>query len=178
MNNIDFYYRYGEVETNSMWFNPTWNLFFDWWSEFKTTQNLEDYKFYVGGKFIVDRNKTNDIDVIITGPIYDYDNLFKLLKEGFDLAINKYKTFIDLSWYDNINFFSYPKKEGFSRIHSKIVMSGIELKKINGEIVYQYEHKTHSEVFNVHPKLSYNLVTFPMEKQIKEGITYQPILLT
>lgn len=57
-------------------------------------------------------------------------------------------------------------------------MSGIELKKINDEIVYQYEQKTHSEVFNVHPKLSYNLVTFPMEKQIKGGVTYQPLLLT
>ena len=57
-------------------------------------------------------------------------------------------------------------------------MSGIELKKINGEIVYQYEHKTHSNVLNVHPNLSYNLVTFPMEKQIKDGRTYNCILLT
>jgi hypothetical protein len=175
---MKFYYKFGEVETNTVWYKPSWDLFFKWWFDFKTTYNLYDYKFYVGGKFVIDNENTSDIDVIINGPIYDYEILYKLLKNGLELSLNKYNLFVDLTWYDNIDFFKYPRKEGFTRIHSKIGLAGEEIKIINDEIIYNNIHKTHMDIMNVHPRLAYNLVYLPMEKQIKDGRIYQPILLT
>ena len=174
---MKFYYKFGDVETNNMWYKPSWDLFFKWWVDFKTTYNLYDYKFYVGGKFTIDRENTNDIDVMITGPIYDYEILYNLLKNGLDMAINKHRIFIDLTWYDNMNFSKYPKEDGFLRIHSKIGMSGEEIKIIDGETVYKTIHKSHMDIMDVHPNLAYNLVYFPMKKQVDYGKTYEPILL-
>jgi hypothetical protein len=31
-----FYYRYNDVNTNKSWDNPTWDVFWLWWNEFKS----------------------------------------------------------------------------------------------------------------------------------------------
>ena len=175
--NTNFFYRYGEVSTNTLWKNPTKEKFNLWWTEFKSNVDFKDFYVYMGGKFIISPNETNDIDIIITGPIYDYKHLYNLFKYGLDLSINKYGIYVDLCWYDNIDFFKYPRHKDFIRYHNLIKMSGIEYKIINNMCVLDIIHETTDKNLRIPKFLSFNRVQLPMDKQISDGRVYSPIKL-
>jgi hypothetical protein len=173
-----FYYKLGPVETTKLWYSPIpIEKVNGWIKDFKEL-DLGDYKFYLGGKYVIDPINTDDVDICITGPLYDYMKLYEILKEGMELALNKHNFFLDIKHYDNLDFFKYPKTEGFKRYHIMTELSGEEIKKIDGKIVHQSFKKTHIPNSEWIPnELSTNLVTYPMDKQIKDGRIYQPIKL-
>lgn len=177
MINTPFFYRYNEVSTFNQWSAPTWDVFNKWWLEFKENVDLEDYKVYLGGSFVINPLSANDIDIIITGPIYDYKHLYNLFKYGLDLSINKYGIYVDLCWYDNIDFFKYPRHKDFIRYHNLIKMSGIEYKIINNMCVLDIIHETTDKNLRIPKFLSFNRVQLPMDKQISDGRVYSPIKL-
>lgn len=173
----NFFYRYGRVFTNKMWNRPSWSVFWKWWNEFKSNIDLEDFSVYMGGKFIISPNETNDVDIILTGPIYDYKHLYNIFKYGLDLSINKYGIYVDLCWYDNVDFFKYPRRDNFIRYHNLIKMSGIEYKIINSVCVLDILHQTTDKNLQIPDFLSFNRVQLPMDKQISDGRIYSPIKL-
>ena len=98
-----FYYKLGPVETTKVWYSPIpIEKVNGWIKDFKEL-DLGDYKFYLGGKYVIDRNNTDDVDICITGPIYDYMKLYEIMKEGMELALNKHNFFLDIKHYDNLN---------------------------------------------------------------------------
>ena len=165
-----FYYRYGPIETTKLFYHPVpGELFSNWIKDFKQL-DLEDYKVYLGGGYTIDPLNTNDIDICITGPIYDYIKLYNIIKQGYELAFHKYRFYIDIKHFDNLNFSEYPKIDGFKRYHIMTELAGREIKIIDGKTVLDKEHKTHIPGSDFIPKeLAVNLAIFPMEKQIKKG---------
>ncbi len=173
----EFYYRYGKVETNKQWLTPPPKDNFDnWLNDFKQL-DLEDYNVYLGGKYVIDPNNTDDIDICLTGPIYNYNNLYNILRTGLDLALNKWNIYVDIKHYDNIDFFKYPRREDFVRLHAVTEMSGEQIKIINRIIKHQ---STKSRTIP-HPSIPENIVTnmqeIPYPKQIADGRIYDPIKL-
>jgi|TARA_R110002012_G_scaffold285278_1_gene476366 hypothetical protein len=173
----EFYYRYGKVETNKQWLiPPPKDNFNNWLNDFKQL-DLEDYNVYLGGKYVIDPNNTDDIDICLTGPIYNYNNLYNILKTGLDLALNKWNIYVDIKHYDNIDFFKYPRREDFVRLHAVTEMSGEQIKIINRIIKHQ---STKSRTIP-HPSIPENIVTnmqeIPYPKQIADGRIYDPIKL-
>ena len=72
---MDFYYKKGNIETTKPWITPPpLDNVNAWWKDFEKN-DLEDYKVYIVGKYPVDQQNTNDVDVCLTGPIYDYNKL-------------------------------------------------------------------------------------------------------
>ena len=173
----EFYYRYGKVETNKQWLTPPPKDNFDnWLNDFKQL-DLEDYNVYLGGKYVIDPNNTDDIDICLTGPIYNYNNLYNILRTVLDLALNKWNIYVDIKHYDNIDFFKYPRREDFVRLHAVTEMSGEQIKIINRIIKHQ---STKSRTIP-HPSIPENIVTnmqeIPYPKQIADGRIYDPIKL-
>ncbi len=174
---MDFYYKKGNIETTKPWITPPpLDNVNAWWKDFRKN-DLEDYSVWIGGKYAIDKDNTNDVDIILTGPVYDYMRLFNLLKDATDLGLNKHNIFIDICWYDNINFFKYPKTPNFIRQHLRIKMSGEEIKKMNGKEIFRKNTISTLQHESYPKELAINMVNFPMEKQIKDGRTYNPILL-
>ena len=123
-------------------------------------------------------SNTNDVDICLTGPILDWDILYKLMYEGMDLALNKHQIFVDIKHYDNINFFDYPREDGFKRLHIMTQLSGIEEKEMNGVTTRITTHKTNIPGIKYIPKnLAVNLTEFPLDKQIIDKRIYKPLLI-
>tara|TARA_R100000081_G_scaffold90083_1_gene64357 strand:- start:2770 stop:3306 length:537 start_codon:yes stop_codon:yes gene_type:complete len=172
-----FYYKVGPVETNIPWTSPvSQEKINEWWNDFKQL-DLEDYSVYLGGKYAIDPLNTDDIDICLTGPVYDYMRLYELLKIGTDLGLNKHNILIDIKHYDNVDFFKYPRSMDFKRYHICTELSGVLIKKIDNKVVEEKFNKTFIPVTTIPDELAVNLVEFPLEKQIKDGRIYNPILL-
>ena len=172
-----FYFRIGPVETTTPWISPvSTQKINSWWEDFKQL-DLEDYEVYLGGKYAIDPNNTDDIDICLTGPVYDYNTLFNLLKTGTDLGLNKHNILIDIKHYDNLNFFKYPRNKNFNRYHISIELAGEVKKIVNDKVEINYENKTHIPVNDIPKELAVNLIQFPLLKQIKDGRIYDPIKL-
>tara|TARA_R110001592_G_C12986354_1_gene734645 strand:+ start:100 stop:636 length:537 start_codon:yes stop_codon:yes gene_type:complete len=173
-----FYYKLGPVETTKVWYSPIpIEKVNGWIKDFKKL-DLGEYEVYLGGKYVIDPINTDDVDICITGPIYDYMKLYEIMKESMNLALNKHNFFLDIKHYDNLDFFKYPKTEGFKRYHIMTELAGEEIKKIDGEIVHQSFKKTN--IPNSHwipTEFAVNVVIFPMDKQIEDGRIYNPIKL-
>ena len=172
-----FYYKIGPIETTTLWMSPVpISKVNSWWEDFKQL-DLEDYNVYLGGKYVIDPKNTTDIDICLTGPIYDYMKLYNLLKTGMDLGLNKHNILIDIKHYDNINFFKYPRNKDFHRYHIATELAGEIVKKINGKLKTKREIKTYIPYSKVPKQLAVNLVEFPLDKQIEDGRIYDPVKL-
>lgn len=177
MINTPFFYRYNEVSTFNQWSVPTWDVFNKWWLEFKENVDLEDYKVYLGGSFVINPLSANDIDVMFTGPIYDYQKLYDMFKYGLDLSLNKYGIYVDLCWWDNVDFCSYPRNKDFFRYHNLIKMGGVEYKVLSDICVHDISHSTFDKNLDIPECLSFNRVILPMPKQRREEYKFNPIRL-
>jgi len=173
---MDFYYKKGNIETTKPWITPPpLDNVNAWWKDFEKN-DLEDYKVYIVGKYPVDQQNTNDVDVCLTGPIYDYNKLQRLLEIGTDLGINKHNILVDICWFDNVNFCWYPKdKSNFLRNHLRIVLAGQEIKKIDGRIVYENRFQTTLNDPDIPEGLAMNVIIFPETKHKRYGIDYGAI---
>ena len=166
-----FYYKIGPVETTKLFYQPIPTELVNRWVEDFKQLDLEDYKVYLGGRYAIDPLNTNDVDICLTGPIYDYMRLYEIMKKGYELALKKHRFFIDIKHYDNIDFDKYPKDQpNFKRFHIMTELGGVEQKIINGVEVFNATKKTYIHNSEFIPKeLAVNLISFPMEKQIKRG---------
>ena len=166
-----FYYKYGPIETTKRFHHPVpLDLLNQWVNDFKKL-DLEDYQVYLGGWYAIDPLNTTDVDICLTGPIYDYKRLYNIIKKGYELAFYKYRFFIDIKHFDNICFGKYPKNDPFfKRYHVMTELAGEEIKKVGNKTIFYSKHKTHIPNSDFIPEeLAVNLAIFPMEKQIKRG---------
>ena len=170
-----FYYSIGEIKTHEPWLcPPPIENVNAWISDFKNL-NLEEYQVYIGGKYCIDWKNTSDVDICLTGPIFNYKRLYKIFKMGMELGF-KHNILIDIKHYDNLDFFKYPRVDGFKRLHIVTEIAGDEVKKIDGKIVHQKTFKTNIAETEWIPKnISVNVTHFPLDKQIMDGRIYDPI---
>ena len=152
----EFYYRYGDVETNTPFLvPPPLDKINKWIKDFKKL-DLEDYKVYLGGKCCIDINNT----------------------AGVDLGLNKHNILIDIKHYDSLEFFKYPRVFGFKRLHIVTELAGKEVKIIDGKKVLDRTLKTYIPETDWIPKnISVNITHFPLDKQAADTRIYDPIKL-
>lgn len=131
---MSFYYRFGPVETTIPWNRPTVEVFDEWWEEFKTFDGVSDYNFYMSGSFLNPENRPNtwDVDIIVTGPIKKFTTLSDILKHGRSLGFQK-KIFIDIFYYDSIDFCYGEISEENIKYYLKGMLIGEEIKIVDGE---------------------------------------------
>ena len=166
----DFYYKIGPVETTKVFTTPIEVEKVNGWIADIKKLDWGEYKVYLGGRYVADPLQTNDVDILITGPIYDYMELYNLFVKCCDLALNKWNFLLDIKHFDNLEFTKYEKTKEARRYHVMTELSGEELKIVNGEIIYRFSKKTHIPNSDWIPKeLAVNLAIFPMDKHIKRG---------
>lgn len=136
---MDFYYRYGPVDTTTPWNRPTWDAIYDWWEEFKTTEGVEDYDFHIIGGVLYDMDNTWDVDISVTGVVKDFKVLGDLLKHARSLGHNKYKLFVDMFWYSSIDFCYEEISEENIKYYVKGTLGGDEVKVRDGEVLLHKE---------------------------------------
>lgn len=128
-----FFYQKGPIVTTIPWFRPDHVKMRAFFEDVRdNTSIMERYDFYILGGVLWDYKNTWDLDINITGPIESYIKLEKDFSKLYDLALNKHKILIDVSWVskrpsnrnyeelENSNFmgedidairFSYTKKQ-------------------------------------------------------------------
>lgn len=130
---MTFSYRLGNISTTIPWARPTWSALENWWQEYKNISGTEAYDFYVVGHSLYNINETWDIDIALTGDIPDVNKLGYILEKGLDLALNKYRIYIDLKWYSSIGFANTNNDPLTRRFYIKGELAGLEEKIRNGE---------------------------------------------
>ena len=175
-----FFYKYGEVETNKPWVFPIpIEKFNNWFHAFEDNlmSDLQPYNVYLGGKYVIDPLKTKDVDICLTGPILDYDVLYKILKTGLDLALNNFGIYVDIKHYDNIDFFKYPRHKDFVRLHQVTEMAGEQMQIVNDVVLFTDEKPTTIIHKSIPKEIAVNMQEIPYTKQIADGRIYDPIKL-
>ena len=173
-----FNYKLGKLETSTPWLCPPPLSNVNGWLKDFRTLDLENYKAYIGGKYMIDPSNTNDVDICLTGPILNYNTLYQIMYDAMDLGLNKHHILVDVKHYDNIDFFSYPREDGFKRVHIMTELSGDEVKEVNGVTTHIRTSKTRIPGLNYVPKgLAVNLTEFPLNKQIIDKRIYKPLLI-
>lgn len=131
----NFKYVYGPVETTKPWKRPSWEVLEQWWEDFKKIDGVDKYEFYLVGGMLIDIKNTWDADVLFTGRPGSLDEIGRLITVGRDMALNKYRMFIDIFWYDDLSF-CYPETDGVDEIDRKYYfraeLNGREIKIRNG----------------------------------------------
>lgn len=184
---MSFYYKLGTVQTNIPWSRPSWGSLDNWWNEYKNLPGTEFYTFSVCGGALFEINNTWDIDIAITGDIVDLDQFGKLLKDGLDLALNKYNIYVDLKWYSSL-WFRQIKSNDYNSRRVYIVgeLPGEEEKIRNGiQELYKkrdYEGTRLNELDNINSKypVQFRTVIYPGEKHLNKPSDYnerKPIIL-
>ena len=167
----DFYYKIGPVETTKVWTSPIDIEKVNGWIDDIKELDWGEYQIYLGGRYVTNPIETDDVDIMITGPIYDYMKLYDLFVKSYDLALNKWNFFIDIKHFDNLEFVKYEKTKEARRFHIQTQLAGEEIKKINGEVVHHKIIKTHIPKSEFIPKeIAVNVVIWPMDKHIERGV--------
>jgi hypothetical protein len=128
-----FFYQKGPIVTTLPWSRPDHLKMRAFFEDIRdNTSIMERYDLYILGGVLWDYKNTWDLDINITGPIENYIKLEEDFSKLYDLALNKHKILIDVSWVserpldrnyeelENSNFmgedidsirFSYTKKQ-------------------------------------------------------------------
>lgn len=178
---MDFYYRYGTVETTIPWNRPTWEVFYQWWDEVKHLEGVDDYDIYITAGALYDIKNTWDIDLIILGVIRDPDVLCRMIHDFRDIGMNKYKIYIDPFWMNSIEFCYADPNDQPRSLYMRATLPGDEIKLINGEQVLYNPLKGDplGTVNNEYP-LNFQTTWFPLLKHLDKPKGYSdnpPILL-
>lgn len=165
---MDFYYRYGSVETTVRWNRPSWDVLYEWWDEMKTVEGVSDYDFHVIGGALYDIENTWDFDIGITGTMKDLNQLGYIIHHARDLAINKYHIYVDPYWYSSIDF-HFMDISTEKRSYIRGTLPGDEIKVADGEekINRVIPGQTMGTEHNDYP-INFQIATYPQPKHLKK----------
>lgn len=94
-----FSYQRGKIITEKYWEQPTYSKVKEFLLEIKNDSNImRDYNLYFVGEVLWGFNNTGDINIIMTENPSSYIVLEDYMHYMYDLALNKYNLFIDISW--------------------------------------------------------------------------------
>lgn len=116
-----FYYRRGEISTNTRFERPTPNLFYNWLENFKLENPELNLDLYLVGAFCENMFGSNehltwDIDVVLMGQVKNRSILKRALDSGFRIGLEN-KILVDIAWRNQIlTFLSNPNDR-----HEKII---------------------------------------------------------
>lgn len=101
---MNYLYKYGDIEVYNKFQQPTKQLFYKWREEFLQSNDLKNYNILFMGNtaeiiFGVSKLQTSDVDIILSGKIYSYKNLFKIMHSAFLIGL-KYNLCIDIFHID------------------------------------------------------------------------------
>ena len=175
---MTFSYRLGNIQTTTPWARPSWSALDSWWEEYKNIPGTEHYKHYVVGHALYDIDNTWDIDIALIGDIPNIDQLGNILEQGLDLALNKYKTYIDLKWYSSIGFRYTDNSPSSRRFYIRGELPGVEEKIRNGrqEIFKLRDYKDSSmhdldDLCTNHPVM-FRTIVYPGKKHLNKPSDY------
>jgi predicted nucleotidyltransferase len=102
--NIEYYFKIGNVESNTKPSSPTLENVKNWYNEFQTHEAEKDYTIYLVGSFAekefgVYDGKPYDVDVVLLGNIKDETALLSLLEFGAECGFRN-DVMIDI-WHNN-----------------------------------------------------------------------------
>jgi|LauGreDrversion4_2_1035121.scaffolds.fasta_scaffold246177_2 hypothetical protein len=133
-----FIYKRGIVETNVPWTKPSYEKIKEFLEIINnSTEIFKQYECYLIGGVLFDFEKTWDVDIVMTGPISDYDTLESYMNILYDIAFNQFKLLLDIQWLDG----KIPEvtaqqlmSSDFIPIKRKYVKIGYAYKQIGTEI--------------------------------------------
>jgi len=133
-----FQANYGDVVTNTPYRRPTLESFAKWWGDFKNIKGLEKYEIWLIGSFCEKhfgsyKGYPRDLDIVLTGPTDDEEQLMYILSHGIKMGFNN-KMLVDLAWVSDLS--SYDKWEPFCKIRIAKTFS-----TILGDKSKTYEYK-------------------------------------
>ncbi len=96
MNAKPFSYQCGAIVTHTPWFPPDPEFLNHWRDEFFQHPAINNYTFWLCGG-VMEAWATNDIDIVVTGAVNNYDELDSVLTTGMQLGF-KHRQFIDFTW--------------------------------------------------------------------------------
>jgi hypothetical protein len=96
-----FHYKIGDIATATPFKKPTREGVEVWWDKFKDTPHLNDYEVYIGGA-VLNNIETWDVDIILTGEIKYFNELYNILNSAVQLGF-KHWLLIDIKWVSNLH---------------------------------------------------------------------------
>ena len=158
----NYLYRYGDIEVNTPFVQPTKKLFNVWRNNFLSQTNLDSYNVLFMGNaaeqfYGVSTIGTRDIDIMLSGEIDSYENLSNILKTGFllglelNLCIDIFHLDIDIfneQWWGDYNQIRFYDKIEINNKQPKYIKNKIEdlpygLYKFHGLDSENKSHKKH-----------------------------------
>jgi len=113
-----FQASWGDVITNTPYHRPNLESFTKWWLEFKDIKGLEKYDIWFSGSYCEKlfgsyKGIPKDVDIFLTGPIDDEENLKYILSHAVKVGFQN-KILIDIAWMSSL--FSYDSWEPFCKV--------------------------------------------------------------
>ena len=157
---------YGKYEWQWERQSPTKDKFENWKNEFLSLPESNNYNVWLTGGFL-ESWKTNDIDIILTGP-KNLDKIEKLLYKGTDLGI-KNNMFVDITYQLSPKFPDINLQKNMSpNVVQKIGLGSILIQ--DGIILTSWKH-----VRKINSALSVRTDIYPKEGQLTRNYKQEPI---
>ncbi|KTD51990.1 hypothetical protein Lqui_0834 [Legionella quinlivanii] len=93
-----FSYIRGELETNTPWYPPDPEFLNAWRDEFFAIEGVDHYTYWLCGA-VLESWPTQDVDILITGSVIDYQHLEHVMVNAMRLGF-KHRQLIDIAWND------------------------------------------------------------------------------
>jgi hypothetical protein len=148
----NFFYQRGVVQTTTPWDRPTYQRIKEYFQTIKdSTEILNEYKFYLIGGVLFDMNKTWDVDIMLRGPVKNYELLEGYMNILYDIAFNQFKLLLDIQWLsDDLPNYTIEYLKNFEQESNKLryIKLGYA-KKVVGEEMSEIDLRTKEGVKKV-----------------------------
>ena len=98
-----FFFQKGDVKTDFPWSRPDHLKMRAFFQDVKdNTRIMKKFDLYILGGVLWDYKTTWDLDINLVGKIEDYETLEEVMSELYELALNKHRILIDVSWVSRL----------------------------------------------------------------------------
>lgn len=135
----NYLYKYGDIEVYNKFQEPTRRIFHRWRKDFLNNVNLDNYNICFRGNaaeriFGVSSIRTYDIDIILSGEIDSYQNLYNIFNTAFNIGL-EYNLCIDIFHIDKDVFTNkWWGEYNQIRFYDKTQVSGEEPRPIKDKV--------------------------------------------
>ena len=180
MNQTLTHIKYGSIDLMTKFpFNtPTKQIFENWKKDFLQLEDVKFFDVYLTGGFAEkltdDSIETYDVDIVLTG-CNDNKKIEKLVYEGTKLGFEKYNTFFDILWFNELPIYCEMKRNEIKQVEIGMISTEFFIGGVNVNKPYKYTKKIGKNLWKLP-------CAFPSRKQIENinnGYTYKrPLLIS
>ena len=179
MNQTLKHLKYGDIECMVKYpFNkPTKETFNKWKKEFFKLEESKLFNIYLTGSFAEklsdDNTECYDIDIILTG-CDEIEKIEKLVYEGTKLGFEKYNTFFDILWFDELPIYCEMKKNQIKLVQVGIISPEFLIDGVNINNQFKYKKQIGKNLWTLP-------CSYPTQRQLQKmnnGYNYsKPMLI-